>query len=632
MTTKRWKIKDLIAEHAILEVQDGNHGEKHPTAADYVADGIPFLMARDFKGGELDLHGACKIRKSLGDSLRIGFARPGDVLLTHKGSIGLVAVVPEVPDYVMLTPQVTYYRTNQTKLLNSYLKYAFQSPFFRHQLNSFSTQSTRPYIGITAQKDLQLDIPTLPMQRRIAGILSAYDELMANSERRIRILETIGRALYREWFVHFRFPGSEMLPRIASPLGDIPQGWAVKKLGDTFNTVLGGTPSRVRPEFWDGGTIPWINSSKVNDLRVTTPSELITPFALERSAAKLMPSGTTVLAITGATLGQVSYLELETTANQSVVGIVDPSDLYSEWIYLTVSDRIQAIINHASGGAQQHINKEVVDDVLMVLPPKPLIAEFKRLVGPMFRQQAALLFQTKNLRQTRDLLLPRLLPGQAPLSASVESRTVVASPAISVLSRPTRRASDEFVEAIVISQLVRKLSDSAHPLGRMRYNKVAYFAHRKAEEDVGQQYLKKAAGPYSPWARYGGPEKIAKNNGYVRSSKAGIYEGLVVAEGISKIDQYLLHYPVCAAIDWAVDKFRYRKNDELELLATVDFAALDLLRTDASVTPEGIRRVIASNKDWAAKLTKVTFSKASIAAALQELSQLFPGTFTATQK
>ena len=82
-------------------------------------------------------------------------------------------------------------------------------------------------------------LPPLPVQRRIAGILSAYDELMENSQRRIRILEAMARALYREWFVHFRFPGHEKLPRVASPLGDIPQGWEVKKLGEVLEFNYG---------------------------------------------------------------------------------------------------------------------------------------------------------------------------------------------------------------------------------------------------------------------------------------------------------------------------------------------------------------------------------------------------------
>lgn len=257
--------------------------------------------------------------------------------------------------------------------------------------------------------------PPLPIQQRIASILSAYDELIENSQRRIRILEAMARAIYREWFVHFRFPGHETHPRVASPLGEIPQWWELKKLGASFQTVLGGTPSRAKPEYWEDGTVAWINSGKVNDLRITEPSELITDLALQKSAAKLMPKGTTVLAITGATLGQVSYLEIETAANQSVVGIIDPSGRLTEWIYLTICDRIEGIIKHASGGAQQHINKEVVNDVLVALPGAELAARFKAAVAPMFKEIAALLFQVQNLRRTRDLLLPRLLSGQISL-------------------------------------------------------------------------------------------------------------------------------------------------------------------------------------------------------------------------
>jgi len=100
----------------------------------------------------------------------------------------------------------------------------------------------------------------LPLQRRIAGILSAYDELMENSQRRIRILEAMARALYREWFVHFHFPGHEKHPRVASPLGDIPQGWEVKPVKEILSRRAAGTVYReavVKPE----GTIPVLDQS-----------------------------------------------------------------------------------------------------------------------------------------------------------------------------------------------------------------------------------------------------------------------------------------------------------------------------------------------------------------------------------
>ncbi len=100
---------------------------------------------------------------------------------------------------------------------------------------------------------MKVSVPSLPIQRRIACILSAYDELMENSQRRIRILEAMARALYREWFVHFRFPGHEKHPRVASPLGDIPQGWEVKKLGDVLADISWGDTSTTKASYVEEG-------------------------------------------------------------------------------------------------------------------------------------------------------------------------------------------------------------------------------------------------------------------------------------------------------------------------------------------------------------------------------------------
>jgi type I restriction enzyme S subunit len=174
------------------------------------------------------------LRKEQAYSLRIGFARTGDVLLTHKGTVGNVAIVPQVDDYVMLTPQVTYYRVNERQLHNRYLAYAFVEPGFHARLESLSSQSTRPYVGITAQRSLRVLVHPLPVQHRIASILSAYDDLIENNTRRIAILEDMARALYREWFVHFRFPGHEKVKMVESPLGPIPKGWDASVLSQKF--------------------------------------------------------------------------------------------------------------------------------------------------------------------------------------------------------------------------------------------------------------------------------------------------------------------------------------------------------------------------------------------------------------
>jgi len=299
-------------------------------------------------------------------------------------------------------------------LMTRFLYYALRPKL--SQFRSVSTGAATKFLTLTILNETEIEVPPLPIQQRIAGILSAYDELIENNQRRIKILEEMARSLYREWFVHFRFPGHDKVKMVPSPLGPIPQGWKVVTVGSVFKTVLGGTPSRANAEYWQNGTVPWINSGKVNELRIIEPSEFITELALERSAAKLMFRGATLVAITGATLGQVSYLEIDTTANQSVVGISDETGRFSEWLYLTFKERIHEIIQHASGGAQQHINKEIVSGIQVVLPPTELAHRFKYLVGPMFSYLAALMFKIQNLRRTRDLLLPRLLSEHISLS------------------------------------------------------------------------------------------------------------------------------------------------------------------------------------------------------------------------
>ena len=124
-------------------------------------------------------------------------------------------------------------------------------------IKPFVTGAAQPKLSQANMRLIEIPLPPLPVQRRIAGILSAYDELMENSQRRIRLLEAMARALYREWFVHFRFPGHESVPRVPSPLGEIPKGWEVKKLGDVAAIFRGRSYRSV--DLADEGGLPFLN-------------------------------------------------------------------------------------------------------------------------------------------------------------------------------------------------------------------------------------------------------------------------------------------------------------------------------------------------------------------------------------
>jgi type I restriction enzyme, S subunit len=196
---------------------------------------------------------------------------------------------------------------------NRFLYYALRPKL--EMLKSLSTGVATKFLTLSILREVEILVPPLEVQQQITRVLSAYDDLMENNAQRVAILEEMARSLYREWFVDFRFPGHDQAAMENGELGLLPHGWNVVSIGNRFTTVLGGTPNRKRLEYWQDGTIPWINSGKVNDLRVIDHSELITPLGLNRSSTKMMPKGTTVIAITGATLGQVSRLEIEACAN-----------------------------------------------------------------------------------------------------------------------------------------------------------------------------------------------------------------------------------------------------------------------------------------------------------------------------
>jgi restriction endonuclease S subunit len=155
-------INDLVKNGVLSKPSDGNHGEIHPKKADFVEKGIPFVMASDLQNGEVNQTDCNFITKIQADKLRKGFAEDGDVLLSHKGTIGRVAKLQTELDYIMLTPQVTYYRITDDEILTGdYLYFYLRSPLFQKPLQHIAgAGSTRAYIGITKQRELEIAYPT----------------------------------------------------------------------------------------------------------------------------------------------------------------------------------------------------------------------------------------------------------------------------------------------------------------------------------------------------------------------------------------------------------------------------------------------------------------------------------------
>lgn len=342
-------------------------------------------------------------------------AKKGDILIASAGQGFTRGQTSYLMKDSYINQSIIGIRTNPEKLYSLFLFYTLKSKY-KLMRDLSDSNSSRGSLTCRLVENLDIRYPeSIKEQQKIATILSNYDDLLENNIKRIELLEKIAKLVYDEWFVKFKFPGHETVKMVDSELGKIPEGWEIVTLESKFNIVLGGTPSRNKKEYWDG-EINWINSGKVNDLRIIERSEGITELGLKKSSTKIMPKRTTVLAITGATLGQVSLTEIETGANQSVVGIYDESNFYSSFIYLKINEIIQEMISKAGGGAQQHINKDIVKGTKILLPNDSIIKLFNDFINPLFNLLSDLLFKNKNLEKTRDLLLPKLITGDVDVS------------------------------------------------------------------------------------------------------------------------------------------------------------------------------------------------------------------------
>ncbi len=335
-------------------------------------------------------------------------------------TLGYSAKVPSNRKYKYLHNQrIGLIKFKESKVLPDYIYWVMRTREFNSFLVGSATGSTVKHTSPSIIEEFPFCYPpNRNEQRLISDTLSNLDSKIELNQEMNKTLESIAHALFKHWFIDFEFPdengnpykssGGEM---VESELGEIPKGWKISKIGNELSTVLGGTPSTNKKEYWSNGNFGWINSGKVNEFRIIEPSSYITETALNNSATKLMPKGTTVLAITGATLGRVSMIESEMCANQSVIGVLSNEKISSEYIYFWIKFYINKLISGQTGGAQQHINKENVNS-LELLVPKNSLEKFNKTCGPIFNQISNNCFESLTLSKVRDVLLPKLMSGK----------------------------------------------------------------------------------------------------------------------------------------------------------------------------------------------------------------------------
>lgn len=393
---RRIKLKDVCDRITV--------GHVGPMADKYTTDGVPFLRSQNITPFRLKLDDIKFVPPDFHEKLRKSALRPGDVAVVRTGYPGTACVIPNTfaelncADLVVITPS--------QDLNPYYLSAIFNSAWGVASVAGNLVGVAQQHFNIGAAKELEVLLPTRPTQDRIAGILSAYDELIANNERRIRILEGIARALYREWFVEIRFPGFARTPRI----GKVPQGWVEVQFTEIADVLSGGTPKTDVPEYWDG-EIPFFTPRDVPDcFYVQDTIKHVTQLGITKCASELYPPDTVFITARG-TVGKVALPSVPMAMNQSCYALRGKPGIPQRFLFLMTLQQVDFLKTNTGGATFDTIVIDTFRRMQVVKPGAGVIERFCRVTDPIFEQIDALQRQTENLRKTRDLLLPRLLSG-----------------------------------------------------------------------------------------------------------------------------------------------------------------------------------------------------------------------------
>jgi type I restriction enzyme S subunit len=294
--------------------------------------------------------------------------------------------------------------------------YSLQGEDLQAQIGALGSGSTVEHIKLEDIPSLLISLPPLPIQRRIAGILSAYDDLIENCQKRIKILETMARSLYREWFVAFRFPGHEKVKLVKSKLGMIPEGWEINPLHYFGAIITGKTPNTANRSFF-GTDIQFLKTPDMHgNIFIIDTNEYLSTTGAESQAKKMLPAGSICVSCIG-TIGVVSITTEECQTNQQINSIVLSSGASREYLFFCLQNLKQALENLGANGATMgNVNKGKFEAIEVIAPTMALLDRFNNISKTFFYEMLALYRKISTLRRTRDLLLPRLMSGKIDIS------------------------------------------------------------------------------------------------------------------------------------------------------------------------------------------------------------------------
>lgn len=369
------------------------------TSKHYVEDGVPVIRGQNLGGaGSFDESGFVFVTPDKADQLRPNLAFRGDVLFTQRGTLGQVGLIPHDSTYdrYVVSQSQMKLTVDPTRTDARFIYQYFKLPSTIQTILNHTITAGVPHINLGIIKAFEVPLPPLGIQRAIAEVAQTYDDLIATNQRRIALLEDAAKRLYREWFVHLRFPGHESVPVVDG----VPEGWAIKSLGEIaplhYGKALKATDRK-------DGQVPVYGSSGI----------------VGRHNESLVEAGAIIVGRKG-NVGSLYYAHAPSFPIDTVFFVAPEAASFFLFLALHQLNFI------SSDAAVPGLNRSYAHSLPMLVPCEQVAQAFEKAVSPLFEQQHLLNMQNARLTRARDLLLPKLMSGQLDVSAIALPEEVVA--------------------------------------------------------------------------------------------------------------------------------------------------------------------------------------------------------------
>ncbi|MBY3395122.1 hypothetical protein HFN88_20890 [Rhizobium laguerreae] len=441
-------VKDLQAAGVLL-VEDGNHGENRPRPDEFAEQGVSFIRAADMDGGRILFGSASRINDRALRRIRKGIGQPGDIILSHKGTVGKLAAAPLDCEPFVCSPQTTFWRVLQEDQLDRRFLYFFMNSIeFKNQLSAVKGETDMAdYVSLTAQRRLQIPRLPLAVQQEIGRVLGSLDDKIELNLRMNETLEAMAQAIFRDWFVDFG-PSRRKLDGETDPVtimgglvqdveraqayanlfpatiadDGLPDGWEEKQVGDVVALIKRG----LAPSYSEDGILV-INQKCIRNKAVNLAAARRHDVVKRPPRDRLLEEYDVVVNSTGVgTLGRVATvrgLKEEATADSHVTICRADTSKVSKLILSLFMEGQEALIEtmgHGSTG-QTELSPASLSAMTLAVASKPVQLAFDNFVMPLRNLVISNSEQSLTLAETRDLLLPKLMSGEIRLGEAVEA-------------------------------------------------------------------------------------------------------------------------------------------------------------------------------------------------------------------